>query len=161
MRYILPLICVIVLFSSCKEKERFPIEPYIEFVSLTKKPTTTGVDSTATLVIHFQDGDGDIGLNENDTISGSPYNFFIDYYKKIDGVFQPIQFEGVTFHQRIPRLSERVPEPIEGDISVLLYINSLDLSTVYDTIKFQCYIVDRALHVSNTIETSELVVKKR
>ena len=157
----------VILFSSCKKEEKFPIEPHIEFVSLTKIDNGTPIDSRATIVIHFQDGDGDIGLNEGDikppfdTASIYHYNFFIDYYKKIDGEFQLIQFEGVTFNQRIPRLSESVPESIEGDISIDLDINSYDLSTPYDTIKFQCYIVDRALHHSNTVETSELIVRKR
>ena len=54
-----------------------------------------------------------------------------------------------------------MPESIEGDLYVDLPINSFDLSTQYDTIKFSCYIVDRALHMSNTVETTPLLVKKR
>ncbi len=46
---------------------------------------------------------------------------------------------------RFPRLSDDLPESIEGDISVVLYINTYDYTSVYDTLKLRCYIVDRAL----------------
>lgn len=164
----LGLFCILLfLMVACRQEEKFPVEPYIEFVSLTKIDNGTPIDNRAKLVLHFQDGDGDIGLNEDDvnppfdTASVYHYNFFIDYYKKINGDFQLIEFDGVTFNQRIPRLSESVPESIEGDISIILDINSYDLSTQYDTIKYRCYIVDRALHQSNVVETSELIVKKK
>ncbi|MDD4395880.1 MAG: hypothetical protein PHQ33_08345 [Bacteroidales bacterium] len=157
----------LVLLSACKKEEKFSDIPAIEFVSLTKIDNGTNVDQRATLVLHFQDGGGDIGLNSTDisapydTSSVYYYNFFIDYYKKVNGEFQLIEFEEISFNQRIPRLSETLPESIEGDITLELDINSYDLSTTYDTIRFDCYIVDRALHHSNTITTPELVVKKK
>lgn len=157
---------ILLLFSACKKEEKFPVIPAIEFVSLNKIDNGTGIDKRAALVLHFQDGDGDIGLNATDTqapfdtASAYYYNFFIDYYKKVNGEFQLIEFEDISFNQRIPRLSETLPESIEGEITLELDINSYDLSSTYDTIQFQCYIVDRELHKSNTITTSELIVKK-
>lgn len=158
--------CAILLLA-CKKEEKFPNTPAIEFVSLTKIDNGTHIDQRATLVLHFQDGDGDIGLNSTDitppfdTSSVYYYNFFIDYYKKVNGEFEKIEFEEISFNQRIPRLSETLPESIEGDISLNLDINSYDLSTTYDTIRFQCYIVDRELNHSNIVTTPELVVKKK
>ena len=159
-------ISMLFLIASCRNEEKFPVEPAISFVSLDKIDNGTDIDQRATLTIHFQDGDGDIGLNENDidapfdTSSVYYFNFFIDYYKKINGEFQKIVFDGVTFNQRIPRLSNNVPESIEGDISIQLDGNSYDYTTRYDTILFKCHIVDRALHESNEVESSHLVVKK-
>jgi len=161
------LIVLALVMVGCKREEKFPVEPAISFISLEKIDDGSGIDNKATLTIHFQDGDGDIGLNVDDiyepfdTASEYYYNYFINYYKKIDGDFQLIEFEGITFNQRIPRLSNNVPESIEGDLYIDLPINSFDLTTQYDTIKFSCYIVDRELHKSNTIETTPLVVKKR
>ena len=166
-RLVLLLLLSLLLLAGCGRQEKFPVEPAITFVSLEKIDEGTGIDNKATLTLHFQDGDGDLGLNTEDidspfdTASVYYYNLFIDYYKKIDGQFQKIEFESVTFNQRFPRLSNDVPESIEGDLYVDLPINSFDLSTQYDTIRFSCYIVDRALHVSNTVETTPLVVKKR
>ena len=155
------------LLTSCQQREKFPVEPEITFVSLEKIDNGTGIDDKATLTFHFQDGDGDIGLGTTDlnppfdSSSVYYYNCFIDYYKKVNGVFQKIEFEGITFNQRIPRLSNSVPESIEGDISINLNINDYDLSHPTDTIMFKCRIVDRELHESNEIETTPLVVRKR
>lgn len=164
---VLLALMIALLLAGCGKQEKFPVVPAIKFVSLEKIDDGTGIDNKATLTLHFQDGDGDLGLNTDDiyspfdTASVYYYNLFIDYYKKIDGQFRKIEFEAVTFNQRFPRLSNDVPESIEGDLYVDLPVNSLDPSTQYDTIKFSCYIVDRALHVSNTVETTPLVVKKR
>lgn len=166
MKRLLAIIVLALVLGACQKPEKFPVEPHIEFVSLEKIDNGTGIDQRAKLTIHFQDGDGDIGLNESDvespfdTSSVYYFNFFIDYYKKIDGNFQRIDFDGVSFNQRIPRLSNSVPESIEGDISINLDINSYDMTTQYDTILFKCHIVDRALNVSNEVETSHLIVKK-
>ena len=160
-------IAMLLLLAGCHREEKFPVVPAITFVSLEKIDDGTGIDNKATLTLHFQDGDGDLGLNTEDTYSPFDtasvyyYNLFVDYYKKVNGQFQKIEFETVTFNQRFPRLSNDVPESIEGDLYVDLPINSFDMSTQYDTIKFSCYIVDRALNASNTVETTPLVVKKR
>lgn len=155
------------LCTACQREEKFPVEPVIEFISLEKIDDSTGVDHRATLSFHFQDGDGDVGLDATDTdtpfdtASTYYYNCFIHYYKKVGGQFQLVEFDGINFNQRIPRLSKENSESIEGVIRINLDINSFDYSTPTDTIKYSLYIVDRALHESNTIETTELVVHKR
>ena len=162
--YILYIIAIIL--SSCKKEEKFSEVPYITFVDFVKIPNSTGYDDQARLTIHFQDGDGDLGLNENelsapfDTSSIYYYNFFIDYYKKIDGEYQLLELPSTT-NSRFPRLSDKASESIEGDISINIFINTYDWSTTYDTMKLECHIVDRALHKSNTITVPEFVVKKK
>lgn len=166
-RNLIIVAALFLLLVSCRREEKFSVVPEISFVSLEKIDNGTSIDDKATLTIHFQDGDGDIGLGDKDiqppfdTSSVYYYNFFIDYYKKIDGVFQKIEFEEVTFNQRIPRLSSSVPESIEGDIMIDLNINDYSPATKTDTIMFRCRIVDRELHESNEIETTPLVVRKR
>ena len=114
--------------------------------------------------LHFQDGDGDIGLNESDTLAAFNkdsiyhYNFFINYFEKQNGEYVEVELP-ISNNARIPRLSDAVPESIEGDISIDLYINNI--KSKYDTIRFECYIVDRELHHSNTITTPDIVVKKK
>ena len=151
------------LFFGCHRPEPFSEVPYIEFVRLEKVDEGTGVDNQANLVVRFQDGDGDIGLNDADTTgvfskdSIYYYNFFIDYYEKQNGDYVLVELP-LSNNARIPRLSNSVPESIEGNISIELYINNF--LSPYDTIRFSCYIVDRALHHSNTITTPDIVVKK-
>lgn len=164
---LLLMMVLLLLMVSCGKRDKFPVEPEITFVSLLKIDNGTNVDDKATLTFHFQDGDGDIGLGSTDlsapydSSSYYYYNCFIDFYRKENGEFKKVEFEGVTFNQRIPRLSNSVPESIEGEISIDLNINDYNLSRPYDTILFRCHIVDRALHESNEIETTPLVVRKR
>lgn len=167
MKQLVPIMILLLALASCGEREKFPVEPEITFISLEKIDNGTNIDDKATLTFHFQDGDGDIGLGSNDlsepfdSSSYYYYNCFIDFYRKENGVFQKVEFEGITFNQRIPRLSNSVPESIEGDISIDLNINDYNLSHPTDTILFRCHIVDRALHESNEIETTPLVVRKQ
>ena len=157
------LFVALVLLSACQREEKFPVEPAISFVSFEKIDDGSAVDNKGKLTIHFQDGDGDVGLNETDTMppfnrdSIYHYNFFINYYEKQNGDYVLVELP-LTNNARIPRLSNSVPESIEGDVSIELYINNF--LSPYDTIRFACYIVDRALHHSNTITTPDIVVKK-
>lgn len=154
---------MVLLFFGCHRTEPISEVPYIEFVRLDKVDEGTGVDNQANLVVRFQDGDGDIGLNDADTTglfskdSIYYYNFFIDYYEKQKGEWVLVELP-TPLHARIPRLSDDVPESIEGEITILTFINNY--FSPYDTIKLSCRLLDRALHQSNTIETPEIIVNK-
>lgn len=147
----------------CRHEEKFSIVPHIEFVSMEKVDDGTGHDNQAVLTIHFQDGDGDIGLDETDKnpvfAVDSPYyyNFFIYLYEKQHGEWVEMELP-TPLHARIPHLSKTVPESIEGTLSITTFINNP--YSAYDTVRLTCWIVDRALHHSDTITTPEIIVKK-
>ena len=150
---------MLLLFMGCHRPEKFPDEPYIEFVSLGPVSLEVGKYN---LVVYFQDGDGDIGLSDSDTTgvfatdSMYYYNFFIDYFEKQNGEWVKIDLP-LPLHCRIPRLSNVAQESISGQITLLTYVR--DPASPYDTTKLSCYLVDRALHKSNVIETPEIVRK--
>ena len=147
----------------CHREPKYSIVPHIEFVSLEKVDDGTGHDSQAELTIYFQDGDGDIGLDETDRDPvfsvDSPYyyNFFIHLYEKQNGEWVLMELP-MPLHARVPHLSNDVPESIEGKLTILTYINNPYSN--YDTVRLSCYLVDRALHHSDTIITPEIIVKK-
>ena len=159
--------CMVLIFAlvaaGCRHEPKYSIVPHIEFVSLEKVANGTGHDSQAELTIYFQDGDGDIGLNETDKnpvfAVDSPYyyNFFINFYEKQQGEWVMIDLP-TPLHARVPHLSDNVPESIEGKLSILTYINNPYSN--YDTVRLSCYLVDRALNHSDTIITPEIIVKK-
>ncbi|MBR6333069.1 MAG: hypothetical protein IKR77_01575 [Bacteroidales bacterium] len=155
-------LCLLAL-TGCGRREVFPVEPHIEFVRIDKIDNGTGVDNQADLVVYFEDGDGDIGLNETDTDSifaiGSPYyyDFFIHYYEKQNGVWTEVELP-TPLHARLPHLSDNVPEAIKGEITITTFINNY--TSPYDTIMLSCQLVDRALHESNIITTPEIIVQK-
>ena len=149
--------------AGCRNEPKYSIVPHIEFVSLEKIDDGTGHDSQAELTIYFQDGDGDIGLDETDRLPvyavDSPYyyNFFINFYEKQGGEWVLIELP-TPLHARVPHLSNSVPESIEGKLSIVTYINNP--FSPYDTVRLSCWLVDRALHHSDTITTPEIIVKK-
>lgn len=159
--------CFIILllaFSSCKPEDSFPVEPYIEYVSFTKIQNTAGIDEKGILKFSFTDGDGDIGLSDDDSeppfdsSSMYYYNFFITYFEKQHGVYEEIEL-ALTNNSRIPIINpDEKARSINGEIEMELFINNP--FTTYDTIRFDCFIVDRALHHSNTISTPDIIIKK-
>ena len=152
-----------VLAAGCVHREHYSEVPHIEFVRLEKLDDGSGHDNQANLVIAFQDGDGDIGLSSRDTTgpfapdSAYYYNFFIDFIEKQHGEWVVVDLP-TPLHARVPYLSEDVPESIEGELTILTFINNY--FSPYDTIMLRCRLVDRALHESNIIETPEIIVKK-
>jgi len=157
-------IILFVFLFACRRPEQFPIIPEIKLISFEKYQVT---DTTigAILIFYFQDGDGDIGLNNTDnrppfdTASIYYYNFFCDYYEKRNGIFEIIDFvetpSGImpfNFNARIPRLSYLPEESISGEIAIKMPFYFFDPTSPYDTSKIKFYIVDRKLHHSNIEE---------
>lgn len=150
------------VLTACRPHEKYDVVPEIEFISL-EKITEEGNDKDVRLAFKFKDGDGDIGLDEDDlyypfdTSSIFYYNCFISYYEKQNGEFVEVELP-LTLNMRIPRLSKEVSESIEGEIYLDLY--AVNPFSRYDTICYELFIVDRSLNYSNVIVTSEYVVDK-
>ena len=121
------------------------------------------------LTFNFTDGDGDIGLNDHDTItpydtsSFFQYNLYIHYFEKDDqnGWVNGMNLSGdtVIFTYRIePIITKGKTKGIKGKMDVNLthlYYNTL--SNQSDTIKYSIQLIDRALNKSNIVESAEIV----
>ena len=160
---ILVFLLSVILFS-CKKKEQYPVIPHIEYIDFTKIPTANNIDDKGTLKFSFTDGDGDIGLDPSDTLApynpGSPWYFdlFITYYEKQKGNYVAVVLP-MENNSRIPVITpEGVNKSIKGDIEVELFINNPISS--YDTICYNVQIADRALNLSNTIRTPDIIINK-
>ncbi len=163
------LLLLVVLFlgtsiSSCTKHNEYPIEPVIEYLSVDKIPNSGTADDKAFIIISFTDGDGDIGLEVDDTLppfnpSGDYYyNYYITYYEKLNDTFQKIDLP-FTFNTRIPFVEESLAERgIKGEIKVEVYINNVNSDA--DSIRFDLQIVDRALHKSNIITSPSIFIDK-
>ena len=153
------------LLSACTKHEVYSIIPHIEYKSFDKIPTSTGIDDKGYLTITFTDGDGDIGLDPEDTLPPyNPggkyyYNFFIDYYELQGDTFVKIDLP-ITNNARIPYVRADLAERgNKGEITIELFFNNI-MSTA-DSIQYEMYIVDRQLHKSNVIRTPSIYVKKQ
>jgi hypothetical protein len=157
-RYLLKCTVLILIFGgvfiSCQKKEVYPVIPEIQFESLLKiyNPNTL-VYEKGVLKISFKDGDGDIGLTESDVLPPYDYNLFISYYELQYGdTTRVIIVDSNEFNARIPVLTpESVNKSIKGDIEDTLFI--YNYQSQFDTIRFDVYLVDRALHKSNMVST--------
>ena len=165
------VIFVLTLFAlaSCQKKVEYPVEPKITYEGLAY---VMNADSTLTgeviLSIGYTDGDGDLGLDDADTVypfgPNDPhyYNLIIDYLKWDGTSFTetPLlswnqltqSYDTISFNARFKRLvfNDEV-KPISGTIEYKMTVfNPLSPN---GTIKLRAHLIDRALHESNVIET--------
>ena len=162
IKYLLFIPTALLLLSGCLKKKEYPSAPVIEFNGFNAFKNVQGKDSAAVVVIHYTDGEGDIGLTQADTIAPFEgiyyYNCFLEYYEKQHGVWIKPALS-LPFYYRIPPLLDNGQQAVDGTIEISLSAPYFSPSA-FDTIKFSAKIVDHALHESNTIETPEIVVVK-
>ena len=147
--------------SSCRKVEVLPAIPHIEFTSFTIFDTLDILGNTSKggrLKFHFEDGDGDLGLNPPSDFQTDSTNLFFTLFRKTGGVMMQAPdndpLKPPAF--RIPYMARLGQNKIlKGTISVtFLYL----FSNPTDTIKYDFYIQDRAMNMSNVVSTSEIVL---
>ncbi len=145
-----------VLLAGCLRTEEFPVEPAITFRSFTL------YGDSASLVIRFTDGDGDVGLNAADTFppyqpGGPNYsNLRIEYQELRNGTWTTVVFPQ-PLEYRVPNLTPAGQnKALEGEIAIALSPFSFYHYDTYDTVRYKVQLVDRALHVSNQVETTPI-----
>ncbi|MFZ1688550.1 MAG: hypothetical protein WAU70_14065 [Flavobacteriales bacterium] len=161
------LAVAMVLFSGCLKTEEFPPEPAIAFKSFGQYA------DSASLVVTFTDGDGDIGLSEDqtdppfDSASVYYYNFYMDYYLREAGTWV---FKSALGH-RLPVITPTGQnKALEGEIARRIetvqipgfpqpWYGVLTDADEGDTIRFDVRLIDRALHTSNTVSTGDIVLQ--
>jgi hypothetical protein len=136
-------------FFSCSKNSKFSNIPKLTFNSFSVNNLMAGKDTTIFAYIDFEDGDGDMGINDSNNL------YFIDM-RDTDTVGYPI-----------PVIEERF-EPkrgVSGSIQVALLGSTLifrdTISTrKSDTIVWNIYVKDAAGNVSNLITTPPLYLAK-
>jgi len=148
------------LILGCKKDKTDPVAPIITFLD-----AHLSADKTYTIVnFEFFDGDGDLGLKQNENLGDYEFNLLVDYYEKKNGVWQlksPIitwnsnenKYDTTQLHLRVPFIENKTNQSLRGETTVNLFYNTFN---VPDTFKYELTLKDRALHSSNTITTSKL-----
>ena len=158
---------------ACQKTVEYPIEPKIAYEGFTY---LFNADSTfsgeGVISFSYTDGDGDLGLDDSDTLSpfgfndAHYYNMVVDYLKCVNGEFvktpllswnaQTQTYDTVTFNARFKRLRDsEEPKAISGKMDYTLTVQNP--FSPNDTVKFEIHILDRALHESNTIQTEAII----
>ena len=92
---------------ACKKNEKFSNIPYLEFTGHRIKDSVDALGNNTKLCelhLYFTDGDGDIGLFDEDTIAPFDYNIFVNYFEMDNDSLQQINVVP-PFHIRIPNLT--------------------------------------------------------
>jgi hypothetical protein len=148
------------LHPSCVQPPNYPIEPVIEFLSLSKDTiwqTRFGPDSVV-ITFSFTDGDGDLGFSD------STAGIFI-----VDG---RDTFEKPSY--RIPYIEQQgAGNGISGEISIVLPTTcciyppntrppcdtTANAPQLFDTVFYLISIKDRAGRLSNEIATAPIFLR--
>ncbi len=153
---ILFLVAALALFA-CRKKPNFPDQPVIEYKSFTV------VNDSAIFTMTFTDGDGNIGLKEEDTVgpfhpdSTYYYNLFLEYYEQENGTFVKRNL-AIPFYYRTPYIEpEGKDKWLQGEIAVTISPFYYDFISPLDSFKYSAQLVDRDFNLSNVIETPIMV----
>lgn len=158
--FILFLGVTVVTFFSCEKPESYSDVPEIEFLNYRVYDTTKSGFNQRQIAISFKftDGNGDIGYREGLDDSTQKDNLFFSKYAQINGSYVNIDSLLVApniFSLPYDDLMERNGQnkTMKGTIKIDLQ----ELLVVYDSIKYDFYIVDRAGNKSNVTSTTEIV----
>ena len=140
------LVLLSILFS-CEKNEKFSDIPYLEFTKYELKDSVDplgNITKICELHLYFTDGDGDIGLFNEDTIPPFEHNLSVNYFEMRDDSLQQINVNP-PFHIRIPNLTptgqnKSLKVDVKYDVDIT-YRNS-------DTLQFKLKLFDRALNES-------------
>lgn len=162
LHVIFSILILVILLSSCFKNETYPIEPILS------EPIVDFSGDSAKLTFSFTDGDGDIGLEANDTLapfnptSYYHYNLYIDYYEKDDELGwqrgRDLAGDSIVFKYRLlPIFVKGKARGIKGTMDVTIVPFSNPFSSQSDTIRYEVKLIDQALHESNVIQTEIIV----
>ena len=159
IKYLFVIFISILFLDSCRKIEQLSPIPQIEFTSFTVFDTTDILGNHSKggrLLFKFQDGDGDLGLDAPTQGQVDSTNLFLTLFRKVGGVMVPAAANDplTPSAYRIPYM-ERLGQNklLKGSISVIFMYLFYSPS---DTIRYDFYIKDRALNVSNVASTSEI-----
>lgn len=159
------------LMMGCFNEPNYSNTPAIDFRSIFPYEVAAGSGvgqsrrDSIVITVGFKDGDGDLGISlpvsRTDSAlyasNGGWGNYRIRTFRLVRGQYQEVIIP-VNTTLYFPDLAQNKPKgPIEG---------TLDFSTIFQygtsyqlyPVKFQIQIRDRALNVSNTIETDTISV---
>ncbi len=161
------LIVMMLSFQACIKDHDYSIEPVLKYKDFHQIRNLSGQLAEGILVLEFTDGDGDIGLGQDDTLppfhlGGDNYfNFYIDLFIRKEGQYIPVTFPdtGYSFNSRIPPIQFNGNSiAIKGEIEYTFDMLIMKPFLQSDTIMIETYIKDRALHKSNVVSTPDIIM---
>ena len=141
----------------CGRAESISEIPEIHFKQLIFEDRTDPLDETfkmAILTFSFIDGDGDIGVRQQDRPDNAVSRIHYTWYTRYPDMPYKFQNDSINHSSEIPYGS--VMDKSEAQNKVLKGTIEIELQTPIspqgvDTMRIEFYIVDRAAHKSNVV----------
>ena len=131
----------------CKKQPDFPLTPVITYKGVS---TTNVKEGKETIVIKFSftDGDGDLGLPQNDTSSD------VRILDERVGLNMPIEY-----NYRLPEIATGTKnKALSGQVEITIPNTFIRPGFVVDTLTYSLRIKDRAGRFSNIITTPRISI---
>lgn len=160
MQCTMAMVALFLVNSGCETPVSLPPEPHLTSIELL----TNG--ESGTLIIGFEDGDGNFGLEQSDTTGvfcpscPNHHNVFCNYQEWRNGEWTLVELDPelgqVPFFYRAPLIAPTGQNKAQrGTITVDLEPRYY-LSSAWDTLRFSVFIVDRDLQSSDTLITASV-----
>ncbi len=157
---------ILLLFAqSCAlENVDYPPEPQIEFLNTKIDVGENALGQKQVnikLTFYLIDGDGDVGLTQNDIYPPYTANFFPSFYGIKDGV-RTLDTTFIADQYRIPYVGDLGQDnTLKAEISIdFEYPFSNQFVFPYDSIVYSFYMMDRALNESNVAWTDTIAIRE-
>lgn len=142
------ILASVIVVSACNKEDDLPGEPMsvipeIELIS-TGPSTVVALKDSIEFLLHYQDGDGDLGYNSPDSLS----------------IYITDNRIGLTEALFVPLLApEDASVSIQGELLVELHNTILiDPDADTESVTFSIYLRDRTGNVSNTVTSAPITV---
>ncbi len=137
---------IVVMFASCVEPPDFSVTPEITYIRFDTTIVQAGENFK--IFIDFQDGDGDIGVDNSD---GSP---------SVDNLFRVDNRSGFLVTHIVPFLPPNGNiEAISGTIELEVQTFCIPINqTGTDTVSYALKLVDRAGNESLEVNSPDLII---
>ncbi len=143
------ILVLIIGMVSCKKPTVTSTIPTLSFLGYKHFYDINYKDTTGYLKMYFTDGNGDIGMNQGE----SGVDFYSALWYKKNGVWTS---DTLNYNFRLPYLvGLGGTGTMKGEVDII-YNKIIVTSIPHDSIKFQCYISDRAGNNSLKVFTDEV-----
>jgi len=151
-------LCLFLLMASvsCEPLEDISEVPSITFkdFELFQIDTFSNTIYAGRLTFDFVDGDADIGINQDFQGVYDSINFFLLPSEKSGETYLPLadtlKYQ-IRYNEKLDRIGQN--KTIKGEIALVIYYF---ITPPYDTIRYDFFILDRAMHQSNIATTTDI-----
>lgn len=135
--FVLTAIAISIMLASCNGKGSFPSTPDLKFKSISPNVAEAGKDTLISIICSFKDNEGDIT---------GPVYYRQSNFPNFDSLYS------------LPKLPQQ--PNMQGNIILQLHSNDIifPISSGMDTVTYLLFIKDKAGHISDTVETSKIVL---